>query len=1192
VSSQGGELTPGSEFAGYRIESLLGRGGMSVVYLAHHLGLERKVAIKVLSPALAGDERFRDRFVRESRMAASLDHPNVIPIYEAGEADGRLFIAMRYVEGTDLKELIRESGPMAPVAALSILRQVAGGLDAAHERGLVHRDVKPANILIVGRAESEQGGGAPPGGGQATGGRSASAHAYLSDFGLTRRSSSDSGITGTGQFVGTLDYAAPEQFEGKSPDARTDVYALGCVLFEMLSGHPPYKAEFDAALMFAHLSEAPPKVTAERPDLPIAIDDVVATAMAKDPDDRYQSAGELAHAAFTALGFETGDVPVPSPSGAKRKPARKKLGPAAAAKPRRRRGAIVGAIAIAVIVALVAVLVPALLGGEEPKAEAGTPAGMAIISAKDGRQTGFIPLSSVRTPADALYAEGHFWVLNLNPISFVEIDPRNGHIVRQIASPTSDVGFYGVSGNTLYVTDFSKGVVYAVNVLSARNAEQFTIPGEDFGLGWPLVAFGSLWVGGRYGNLYRLDLQGRLQHRFGGLGGTTFAVAAAPDAIWTAGDEGMNRIDPDGNRVEHVDAAHSGGYIGVGGGFAWGADETKGVVYKVDDGGNLVDTYTTGEGARTVSYSDGTLWVGNQDAGTVTGIDAVTGAMRKYSFGHPLQAVAAGSGRVLVQMNEGRTYEDRIDALKGSVARLLVQGYQLDTADPALVWNTFAFEVEDATCAPLLGWSTTGTGAPTLEPETAASMPEVSADGRTYTFTVRPGFKFSPPSNQPVTAETYRFSIERALSPKLGDQPPASFFITDVEGLDAFRAGDVDHISGLKADGDTLSITLTEPSPDFLARLTLPFLCPVPTDSAVTEGGAVINLPGSAGQEMVPSAGPYYIADHFNGEYLILEKNPNYGGTRPQGFDAIALREGVDAGEAVGRVKDGSWDGIVNLYDPVLAPDGAVAEQFGAGGEGPEYIAAPDGWSFSLELNASRPLFADASVRRAVAYALDRPALARTQAQSSPSDGLLPSAQVLAPNLPGVPTDSPYPVDGPDLDKAKALMGGKTGTAVLAVSSGCQPCEASGKAIRADLEPIGITVQLKFVEDSFSAAQEHPEKFDMKVLGASPDFASTASYAVITFSEYIPKEWLPESVRTELTELRAAPAETREQEAAAFLAGPVSDEVPLVGIAYSVAAALLGPRLGCREFRPFIAGPDLAALCPADDGSGTSSPSA
>src|SRR5436190_10885710 len=246
------ELAPGTDFAGYRILSLLGRGGMAVVYLAEHIGLQRKVAIKVLAPAFAEDERFRDRFVRESRMAASLDHPNVIPIYEAGEADGRLFIAMRYVEGTDLKGLIHEFGPLDPAEAVSVIRQVAGALDAAHARGLVHRDVKPANVLIARSAESKEG-----------------QHVYLSDFGLTKRTSSDSGLTGTGQFVGTLDYAAPEQFEGKQLDGRADVYSLAGVLYECLTGEIPFRRDNQAALVYAHLMAEPPSVSEKRPELPL-----------------------------------------------------------------------------------------------------------------------------------------------------------------------------------------------------------------------------------------------------------------------------------------------------------------------------------------------------------------------------------------------------------------------------------------------------------------------------------------------------------------------------------------------------------------------------------------------------------------------------------------------------------------------------------------------------------------------------------------------------------------------------------------------------------------------------------------------------------------------------------------------------------------------------------------------------------
>ena len=281
------DMQPGTEVGSYRIVRTLGRGGMSVVYLAEHDWLQRKVALKVLAPQLADDERFRERFVRESRLAASLDHPNVIPIYEAGASGEDLFIAMRFVEGSDLRTLLHEEGALEPARAIGILRQVAAALDAAHEQGLVHRDVKPANVLLARPRGSEP-----------------VEHVYLSDFGLTKRSTSDSAVTGTGQFVGTLDYAAPEQFTGETPDARTDVYSLGCVLFECLTGRPPFRSENDAGLMYAHLQQPPPPVTGERPDLPHEIDRVVGRAMAKSPDDRPRSAGELVNGAARALGAE------------------------------------------------------------------------------------------------------------------------------------------------------------------------------------------------------------------------------------------------------------------------------------------------------------------------------------------------------------------------------------------------------------------------------------------------------------------------------------------------------------------------------------------------------------------------------------------------------------------------------------------------------------------------------------------------------------------------------------------------------------------------------------------------------------------------------------------------------------------------------------------------------------------------
>jgi predicted Ser/Thr protein kinase len=267
----------GTTVAGYRLEKLLGRGGMSVVYLAEHVRLGRKVALKLLSPALSEDESFRERFERESRRAAEIDHPNIVPIYDAGDADGQFFIAMRFVHGFDLKTLIKRDGALNVGRTLYILEQAASALDAAHERDLVHRDVKPANILIEEPSD----------------------RVFLTDFGVVKHTASH-GLTRTGFFIGTVDYAAPEQIEGLPVDARTDVYALGCVLYECLSGRVPFDRDAEVAAMHAHLTEPPPSLRSARPDLPRELDRVITAAMAKAKDDRQSSCEELIGAAHAA----------------------------------------------------------------------------------------------------------------------------------------------------------------------------------------------------------------------------------------------------------------------------------------------------------------------------------------------------------------------------------------------------------------------------------------------------------------------------------------------------------------------------------------------------------------------------------------------------------------------------------------------------------------------------------------------------------------------------------------------------------------------------------------------------------------------------------------------------------------------------------------------------------------------------
>lgn len=279
----------GDVIGGYRLEAIIGRGGMGIVYRARQVSLDREVALKILAPEFAGDESFRVRFIREAQLAATIEHPNAITVYEASEAEGMLFIAMRYIDGPDLRAVIDQQSPLAATRVTDIIAQVAAALDVAHERGLIHRDIKPANVLLD---EHD--------------------HAYLTDFGLAKRGVESPGLTQEGLFVGTIDYVAPEQIFGGPVDARSDHYALGALLYTALTRQPPFVRESEVATLFAHVNDPPPAVTALRPDLPAAFDAVVARAMAKQPADRYATAGELARAAVAAAAGAPLPTPVPT----------------------------------------------------------------------------------------------------------------------------------------------------------------------------------------------------------------------------------------------------------------------------------------------------------------------------------------------------------------------------------------------------------------------------------------------------------------------------------------------------------------------------------------------------------------------------------------------------------------------------------------------------------------------------------------------------------------------------------------------------------------------------------------------------------------------------------------------------------------------------------------------------------------
>lgn len=281
------QIARGMVIAGFRLEEMIGEGGMGVVWKARQLDLNRVVALKLIKPDKSGDVEFLNRFKRESRLAASIDHPNVVPVFGAGEEDGVWYIAMRYVDGTDLGEYLRSrNSPFPPTDAAKLISQVADGLDAAHAAGLVHRDVKPANILL-----------------------DAHLHPYLTDFGLTKKIASQSNATRTGVWLGSVNYAAPEQIESGPIDARTDVYSLGCVLFETLTRRLPYARDSEMAVMYAKVHEPPLLPGQIDPSLPREFDEVIHRALARNPEDRYPSAGDFGRAATAAAHGERATGP-------------------------------------------------------------------------------------------------------------------------------------------------------------------------------------------------------------------------------------------------------------------------------------------------------------------------------------------------------------------------------------------------------------------------------------------------------------------------------------------------------------------------------------------------------------------------------------------------------------------------------------------------------------------------------------------------------------------------------------------------------------------------------------------------------------------------------------------------------------------------------------------------------------------
>jgi streptogramin lyase len=606
LSAADSELQAGDVFAGYRVTGVAGRGGMGVVYEAEQLDLQRPVALKLIATPLARDEAFRERFVRESRAAAAIDHPNVIPVYSAGEDDGRLYLAMRFVDGEDLRSLVHREGTLEPARAASIIAQIGSALDAAHARGLVHRDIKPANVLLDA-ASLQPAGYGPPG---ASGWRD---HAYLTDFGLTKRLTGETTMTGSGRWVGTLGYIAPEQIRGEGVDARADVYALGCLLFYVLTGVAPYRRDSDEATLYAHLNDAAPDARALAPEVPVALAEVVARALEKDPDDRYLSAGDLGRAALAAVG----DGPAPPPE---RVVARGAAAPGGFADDE--------------------TAVPGGAGGATATPTAPTALAPGGREA-GGRRSGAAGTRGWITPLLALLAGAAIVVVAVVLLGGGD-EPGTGTSSRTGTTPDG-TGAARV-GQTATVDERPNAIAYSrgrVWVGSVRTGRLIGLPADGKGarrtikLPWAsgttsvAVGFGSLWVtNGDQARLVRIDpVSGHVQgDRLVG-SGEAVVVVVGEGAVWVGRrakrtndpPSSIVKVDPRGGETKEILFGQEGvGDIAIGGGYVWVPNRRRNRLSRIDPSSAVRKSTPIGLGQHRVAFGADQVWVTNYDDGTIS----------------------------------------------------------------------------------------------------------------------------------------------------------------------------------------------------------------------------------------------------------------------------------------------------------------------------------------------------------------------------------------------------------------------------------------------------------------------------------------------------------------------------------------------------------------------------------------------
>jgi YVTN family beta-propeller protein len=847
--------------------------------------------------------------------------------------------------------------------------------------------------------------------------------------------------------------------------------------------------------------------------------------------------------------------------------------PTLAERSRRAGGRVLIAAGGALLLAgAIAALVVKLTGGGGAGLQA-SPNSVAAIDTKTNHVVAQVPVGA--RPGAIALGSGSLWVANLDDQTVSRVDPRTLQTVRTLSVGAPPTGIAAAAGRMWVATSHAG----AASVSISRIDPQFdsiertarignVVPGSPAAVA---ARGNTLWVAPFAGELSRIDPRtGRVVKQLDPNAGP-FGIALGAGEVWVTDRAANNvtRVDATG-LVTSLAVGHGASGIAVGDGAVWVADTGDNAIVRIDPSTRaVIATIPVGQAPTGVSLGAGSIWVANSGDGTVTRIDPKTAkTIATISVGGSPHALTVTGGRAWVTV-DAPALPQRVASAGGS-ARLQLRD-EIDFIDPALGYYGPSLQLLYATCANLLNYpDKSGPAGSQLVPEVAQSLPARSADGRTYTFRIRKGFRFSPPSNQPVTAQTFKDTIERTLNPRMKN-PVASEF-DDVVGARAYMAGKAAHISGIAARDDVLTVRLTTPAADLPARLAQPFFCAVPSGTPVDPGGV----------RVIPSAGPYRVASYTPGQGVVLTRNPNYRGSRPHRLARIELAMGIPGRRSIADVEAGradyAMDGAVGAAD---AP--RLARRYGAGspaarnGRQQYFVSAARQLDFFL-LNTHRPLFAAARLRRAVNYAVDRTALARLGSGGRPLPGS-PSSHYLPPGMPGYTDLHSYPLK-PELRKARRLTQGHAGARPVLYTCNVAPCQEQAQVLKANLAAIGLRVDVKALplDAMFYRIIRPGEPFDIVYVGWVADYPDPAAMLNLllesgtilpTFDDPIYRARLAAAARLSgakryLTYARLDAALTRHG-------------APWIAFGNASYNELFSARMGCQTYGVY--GVDLAALC-------------